>query len=300
MSGDYGTTRSSRAVSLRDMPELVDASKVVAPTDHNDSGRYSNAESDVQYVSHVSTPPVPRKAPPPQQQSTGPRTQPSAHRTANTARRPKPRGHKPSFLARTFGCGKLDLSGAVGRVKINVLEGRDLLPADYGGLSDPYCKVKCCGQRFKSKTHMKTLDPVWDEEYIIEVFDPEDIIYLKIRDYDRFTSDDNLGICGIRVGDCMDGGVKDWWIHLETVPKGEIHVVMQYQGYGGRVNAQTPFDDPLHVKYTMSVTPDDVAESIRGTPGRSMSSASQYSDHAGLSNGGLGSYGNGDAEPNYQ
>jgi hypothetical protein len=70
---------------------------------------------------------------------------------------------------------------------ILVNEGVDLLSADSNGFSDPYCKVevKISGKTnktvsFKTKTIMKTLNPIWTEVFEVPNFTLEDLPNTKI------------------------------------------------------------------------------------------------------------------------
>ncbi|KAL7848178.1 hypothetical protein AOLI_G00228960 [Acnodon oligacanthus] len=83
-------------------------------------------------------------------------------------------------------------------VSISLIEGRDLIPMDQNGLSDPYVKFKLGNEKYKSKTMPRTLNPQWREHFDLHVFD-EDGGVLKISVWDKDTGrrDDFMGRCAL-------------------------------------------------------------------------------------------------------
>mmetsp|Transcript_56848 Transcript_56848/g.133552 ORF Transcript_56848/g.133552 Transcript_56848/m.133552 type:complete len:964 (-) Transcript_56848:23-2914(-) len=84
-------------------------------------------------------------------------------------------------------------------LKVTVMSARSLRRADwqYGALSDPYVKVSFDANQENSlmQTRMvaKTLDPVWNHEFIISDFDVDGTLYFNVFDNDWGSEDDNLG-----------------------------------------------------------------------------------------------------------
>ena len=55
-------------------------------------------------------------------------------------------------------------------LRVDLLDAKDLSAADRGGKSDPYCVFSLNGQKvFKSQTKKKTLNPAWNEDFIVNV-----------------------------------------------------------------------------------------------------------------------------------
>ena len=52
-------------------------------------------------------------------------------------------------------------------LKLKIFEARGLLSMDSNGLSDPYCELHLRGQRFRTKVVQKSLNPVWEEEWLL-------------------------------------------------------------------------------------------------------------------------------------
>uniref|UniRef100_A0A672QYZ0 Multiple C2 and transmembrane domain containing 1 n=1 Tax=Sinocyclocheilus grahami TaxID=75366 RepID=A0A672QYZ0_SINGR len=83
-----------------------------------------------------------------------------------------------------------------GIVSIRLLEGRNLIPMDQNGLSDPYVKFKLGPLKYKSKTIPKTLNPQWREQFDLHLYDEEGgILEISVWDKDIGRRDDFIGQC---------------------------------------------------------------------------------------------------------
>ncbi|XP_066506952.1 multiple C2 and transmembrane domain-containing protein 1 isoform X2 [Hoplias malabaricus] len=81
-------------------------------------------------------------------------------------------------------------------VSISLIEGRNLIPMDQNGLSDPYVKFKLGNEKYKSKTMSKTLSPQWREQFDLHVFDEDGgILEISVWDKDTGKRDDFMGRC---------------------------------------------------------------------------------------------------------
>jgi len=71
----------------------------------------------------------------------------------------------------------------------------------------------------KTKTVFKSLNPVWNEtfEFEVDTSDPGQELRLEMWDYDRFASDDFMGICSVPVYTLV--GKKESTIWLELLPR---------------------------------------------------------------------------------
>ncbi|XP_040914799.1 multiple C2 and transmembrane domain-containing protein 1 isoform X1 [Toxotes jaculatrix] len=83
-----------------------------------------------------------------------------------------------------------------GIVSIALIEGRNLMPMDPNGLSDPYVKFRLGHQKYRSKTVPKTLSPQWREQFDLHLYE-ETGGELEITVWDRDTGrrDDFIGQC---------------------------------------------------------------------------------------------------------
>ncbi|MBA0548142.1 hypothetical protein Golob_019258, partial [Gossypium lobatum] len=63
----------------------------------------------------------------------------------------------------------------VRKVIVEVVEARDLLPKDGQGSSSPYVIVDFDGQKKKTSTKYRDLNPVWNEALEFTVSDPDNM-----------------------------------------------------------------------------------------------------------------------------
>uniref|UniRef100_A0A7I4BFB5 C2 domain-containing protein n=1 Tax=Physcomitrium patens TaxID=3218 RepID=A0A7I4BFB5_PHYPA len=96
-----------------------------------------------------------------------------------------------------------------------------------GGYSDPYVKVGFGNQRGKTKVKWKTLNPTWNEtlNFMIPSGQPPNTILLIVRDKDPIF-DDKLGHCEVEISQYRDGKRHDFWLPLEKVKTGRIHLAI--------------------------------------------------------------------------
>ena len=161
------------------------------------------------------------------------------------------------------------------KFSLTAIEAKELLSADSNGLSDPYFKiphpqrgvVDLPKKKNRTKTIMKTLNPVWNHTFEME-FDPRTCTKLNIEvyDYDYIGRDDLIGTGEIPL-DWMFSGQQDifeQWIPLkvtvkdkkkktsQVMQKGSVHVKLQvrsrpaqqpgmYQNQPPRQMSQPPY-----------------------------------------------------------
>lgn len=77
---------------------------------------------------------------------------------------------------------------------VTLIKGVDLISRDSNGFSDPYVKLKVCGKvKFKSKIVYKSLNPLWNERFVLQLRDLQESVVLCVLDRDTFTQDDDMG-----------------------------------------------------------------------------------------------------------
>ena len=70
------------------------------------------------------------------------------------------------------------------------------------GKSDPYVKIKYREKTiYKTKIIDKTLDPTWDETFMLPIADMKHHVYIRVYDYDRFSDNDFMGKARIDIAD---------------------------------------------------------------------------------------------------
>ncbi|KAI5710196.1 hypothetical protein M8J75_006559 [Diaphorina citri] len=88
-------------------------------------------------------------------------------------------------------------------VTIVLIHGKNLLPMDEDGLSDPYVKFRLGQEKYKSKVIPKTLNPSWLEQFDLHMYDDQSQeLELTVWDKDR-SKDDFMGRCTIDLS-CLE------------------------------------------------------------------------------------------------
>mmetsp|Transcript_26236 Transcript_26236/g.22998 ORF Transcript_26236/g.22998 Transcript_26236/m.22998 type:complete len:284 (+) Transcript_26236:98-949(+) len=78
---------------------------------------------------------------------------------------------------------------------VKVCGAKDLDRADFGGKSDPFCKVIANKQSWQTKHIMDNLNPRWDEETSFCFFSKIDEIDFVVFDWDKGSKHDEIGKC---------------------------------------------------------------------------------------------------------
>ena len=78
------------------------------------------------------------------------------------------------------------------KLLVTVVKAVNLLSKDSNGLSDPYVVLKVGAARYRTRTVPETLDPVFDETFVLSVnqFEP---VRVEVWDYDQLSQDDFEG-----------------------------------------------------------------------------------------------------------
>ncbi|KAL3871139.1 hypothetical protein ACJMK2_039156 [Sinanodonta woodiana] len=81
---------------------------------------------------------------------------------------------------------------------VHVIEARDLHSRDLSGTADPYCIVSLLPLKrtLQSKVHRKTVNPVFDEEFVFYVLPhtlSSVIVEISMFDYDQFSTFESIG-----------------------------------------------------------------------------------------------------------
>ncbi|XP_074592643.1 C2 domain-containing protein At1g53590-like [Curcuma longa] len=115
----------------------------------------------------------------------------------------------------------------IGYVKLEMLEGADMKPADLNGLSDPYVKGQLGPYKFQTKIQRKTLSPKWLEEFKIPIssWESPNLLSLQVRDKDTIF-DDMLGNCSVSINDLRGGQRHDMWLALQNIKMGRVHLAI--------------------------------------------------------------------------
>ncbi|CAM0880649.1 unnamed protein product [Alopecurus aequalis] len=134
----------------------------------------------------------------------------------------------------------------VAYVKLEILEGLDMKPADINGLSDPYVKGRLGPFKFQTQIQKKTLSPKWFEEFKIPITSwgsPNELV-MEVCDKDHIY-DDSLGQCTVDIDELRGGHRHDKWISLKNVKKGSIHLAITVEDIPEEKDATMGLEESL-------------------------------------------------------
>ncbi|EFA84490.1 ankyrin repeat-containing protein [Heterostelium album PN500] len=93
----------------------------------------------------------------------------------------------------------------IGTIFIGVMEGRNLVAMDSDGHSDPYCVVIVGDKKKRTKAVRHNLNPKWEAENFEFSLDPSiHNVVVEVFDWDRFSTDDPMGMVVIPVASVID------------------------------------------------------------------------------------------------
>ncbi|CAK0869317.1 unnamed protein product [Prorocentrum cordatum] len=84
----------------------------------------------------------------------------------------------------------------VARLRIHIHGAKGLPAADSNGLSDPFLTGELEGKpktKFKTEIVPGTLNPTWDQDFVINGFERGDMLSLKVFDYDNMVKAYTVG-----------------------------------------------------------------------------------------------------------
>ncbi|KAM0919518.1 hypothetical protein ACQ4PT_008144 [Festuca glaucescens] len=158
----------------------------------------------------------------------------------------------------------------VAYVKLEILEGIDMKPADINGLSDPYVKGRLGPFKFQTQIQKKTLSPKWFEEFKIPItsWEASNELGMEVCDKDHIY-DDSLGECTVDINELRGGQRHDKWISLKNVKKGRIHVAITVEDISEKdattgleesttnADAKLPISTPVYSKSDAAKLPEE-------------------------------------------
>ncbi|KAK3599268.1 hypothetical protein CHS0354_012878 [Potamilus streckersoni] len=110
---------------------------------------------------------------------------------------------------------------------VHVIEARDLHSRDFSGTADPYCIVSLLPLKrtLQSKVHRKTINPVFDEEFVFYVL-PHSLssvtVEISMFDYDQLSRFESIGQTRLAIGNIDLDQKHIMWKPLAEVNSTEI------------------------------------------------------------------------------
>ncbi|CAI9302097.1 protein C2-DOMAIN ABA-RELATED 4 [Lactuca sativa] len=105
----------------------------------------------------------------------------------------------------------------LGLLRIRIKRGVNLAIRDINS-SDPYIVIRMGKQKLKTRVMERDVNPVWNEDLTIFVYDPELPIKLAVLDHDFFSMDDKMGDAEFHLKPFLEG-LK---MNLKNTPSGTV------------------------------------------------------------------------------
>jgi Ca2+-dependent lipid-binding protein len=111
---------------------------------------------------------------------------------------------------------------------------RGIPDADILSKSDPFCVISlsCSRQLWRTQVIDNCLNPVWNEDFHLQIADPsKDVLQITVKDNDDTSDDDALSRLLIDLKTVPIGTLQDKWVDLESLVAkragGQFHYLLQ-------------------------------------------------------------------------
>nr|XP_043636776.1 uncharacterized protein LOC122607790 [Erigeron canadensis] len=107
---------------------------------------------------------------------------------------------------------------------VTVVEGKELLEKDRSGKS--YVKLQYGKTIRRTRSAANASHPAWNQKFEFEEISDNEYLKIKVYNEDMF-GDENIGGARVNLEGLVDGVVRDVWIPLEKVNKGEVQLQIE-------------------------------------------------------------------------
>jgi hypothetical protein len=114
------------------------------------------------------------------------------------------------------------------KIKVKVIEGKELSKGSMFDKSDPYCALYAGHQKFKTRVHDDGgSKPVWNQEFTLDC-DHRDSFELEVFDKENLGADKSMGKAKVLIANVLKNEREDTWIALDKKGKygGQVHLEM--------------------------------------------------------------------------
>ncbi|KAK9815210.1 hypothetical protein WJX72_000038 [[Myrmecia] bisecta] len=124
----------------------------------------------------------------------------------------------PESYMLPFISGDLAIDKPKGMLIVKVKEARNVPKTDWFALSDPFVVLSVRAKdKVQTQVRRFTLNPTWDEEFVIMVHDPEmQKLEAGIFDFETMDSPEEIGRCYVPVKDLPTEEMQDLWLDVHT------------------------------------------------------------------------------------
>jgi len=107
-------------------------------------------------------------------------------------------------------------------IDLHVIEATGLMAADRGGTSDPFAVIRFrgssrCTNTWKTRVIDKTLTPMWDERFVLDLEETAKTFVLDVFDDDILGGNDFLGRVSLPLDSIVNGKVEQKWYPLSSM-----------------------------------------------------------------------------------